>query len=55
VQREADWLSPLLAIFGERSLHRVQAGPYASRSDANQAAERLRSLLQLVPTIVERR
>jgi rare lipoprotein A len=55
VQREADWLSPLLAIFGDRSLHRVQAGPYASRSDASQAAARLRSLLQLVPTIVERR
>jgi rare lipoprotein A len=55
MQREADWLAPLLAIFGERSLHRVQAGPYASRSDANQAAERLRSLLQLVPAIVERR
>ncbi len=55
VQREADWLAPLLAIFGERSLHRVQAGPYASRNDANQAAERLRSLLQLVPTVVERR
>lgn len=55
VQRDADWLAPLLAIFGERSLHRVQAGPYASRGDARQAAERLRSLLQLVPTIVERR
>lgn len=55
VQREAHWLAPLLAIFGERSLHRVQAGPYASRSDANHAAERLRSLLQLVPTVVERR
>ena len=55
MQREADWLAPLLAIFGERSLHRVQAGPYASRSDANQAAERLRSLLQLIPTVVERR
>ena len=55
MQREADWLAPLLAIFGERSLHRVQAGPYASRGDASQAAERLRSLLQLVPTIVERR
>jgi rare lipoprotein A len=55
MQREADWLAPLLAIFGERSLHRVQAGPYASRGDASRAAERLRSLLQLVPTIVERR
>lgn len=55
VQREADWVAPLLAIFGERSLHRVQAGPFASRSDARQAAERLRALIQLVPTIVERR
>jgi rare lipoprotein A len=55
VQREAGWLAPLLAIFGERSLHRLQAGPYASRTDAQQAAEQLRGLLRLVPTIVERR
>ena len=55
VARDADWLAPLLAIFSERQLHRLQAGPYASRADAGQAAERLRQALQLVPAIVERR
>ncbi len=55
VAREADWLAPLLAIFDERSVHRLQAGPYANRSDASAAAERVRTLLQLTPTIVERR
>lgn len=55
VSREADWLTPLLAIFNERSLHRLQAGPYASRTDAQGAAERLREALQLIPAIVERR
>jgi len=55
VAQDASWLAPLLAIFNERSLHRLQAGPYASRSDAQGAAERLRAALQLVPAIVERR
>jgi rare lipoprotein A len=55
VAAEADWLAPLLAVFGERGLHRLQAGPYGSRADAQSAAERLRAALQLVPAIVERR
>lgn len=55
VSREAGWLAPLMAIFNERSLHRLQAGPYASRTDAQGAADRLRETLQLVPAIVERR
>ncbi len=55
LQREADWLGPLLAIFNERSVHRLQAGPYVSRDDAGAAAERLRALLPAVPMIVERR
>lgn len=55
LQRQADWLAPLMAIFNERSLHRLQAGPYASRDDANAAAERLRDLLQGLPMVVERR
>ena len=55
VAREVGWLAPLLAIFNERSLHRLQAGPYASRGDARQAAERLREALNLVPAVVERR
>ena len=54
VAREVDWLAPLLAIFNERSLHRLQAGPYASRADAASAAERVRAVLQRVPAIVER-
>ncbi|WP_395700479.1 septal ring lytic transglycosylase RlpA family protein [Aquabacterium sp.] len=55
LQREADWLGPLLAIFHERSVHRLQAGPYASRDDAGAAAERLRALLSAAPMVVERR
>jgi rare lipoprotein A len=55
VERELDWLAPRLAVFVDRELHRLQAGPYATRSEAGSAAERLRSELQLVPLIVERR
>ena len=55
VAQQVEGLGPLLAIFQERNLHRLQAGPYASRADANQAAERLRAALSLVPTVVERR
>jgi len=55
VATEAPWLAPLLAVFSERTLHRLQAGPYASRAEAQAAAQRLRDGLQLVPAIVERR
>jgi rare lipoprotein A len=55
VAAELDWLAPLLAIFEERPVHRLQAGPYESRGAALQAAERIRDSLQLVPVVVERR
>ena len=55
VSREVGWLAPLLAIFNERNLHRLQAGPYASRADATQAANRLRDALRFLPPVVERR
>jgi rare lipoprotein A len=55
VERDLEWLAPLMAVFTDRDLHRLQAGPYATRFDATGAAERLRSALQLVPLIVERR
>jgi rare lipoprotein A len=55
VAAELDWLAPLLAIFEERPLHRLQAGPYATRDAAREAAERVRGALQLTPVIVERR
>ncbi|HSB25505.1 MAG TPA: septal ring lytic transglycosylase RlpA family protein [Burkholderiaceae bacterium] len=54
VERELDWLAPSLAVFSDRDLHRLQAGPYRTRADANGAADRLRAELQLVPMIVER-
>jgi rare lipoprotein A len=55
VQREADWLAPLLAVFDDRATWRVQAGPYATRDEALGVAERLRSLLSLSALLVERR
>jgi len=55
VATELDWLSPLLAVFSDASMFRLQAGPYPSRNDARAAAERIRDGLQLVPVIVERR
>jgi rare lipoprotein A len=55
VAQELNWLSPLLTVFAEGSLHRLQAGPYASRDQAKEVAERVRSSLQLVPVVVERR
>jgi rare lipoprotein A len=55
VAQAAEWLTPLLAVFEEQSLHRLQAGPYASREAARTAAERVRETLLLVPLLVERR
>ena len=55
VASEADWLMPLLAVFTDASVYRLQAGPYASRDEARSVAERVREALQLVPVIVDRR
>ena len=55
VSREVGWLAPLMTIFNERNLHRLQAGPYASRADAIHAANRLRDALRFLPPVVERR
>jgi len=55
VGRELDALSPLLAIFSEASMFRLQAGPYATREEAHGVAHRVRNKLNLVPVIVERR
>ena len=52
---EQPWLAPLLAVFSDHGLSKLQAGPYTSRDDARSAAERIRTALQLVPTIVEKR
>jgi len=55
VSGELDWLAPLLAVFSEPSIFRLQAGPYPSRNEAQEAAGRIRDALKLVPLIVERR
>ena len=55
VASELDWLSPLLAVFSDAAMYKLQAGPYPSRDEARAVAERVRSSLQLVPVIVERR
>ena len=55
VAAEMDWLSPLLAVVGEASMFRLQAGPYPNRDQARSVAERVRDALQLVPLIVEQR
>ncbi len=55
VEREVDWLAPMMAVFTDRELHRLQAGPYPTRAEVQDAAERLRLALQLVPLVVERR
>jgi len=55
VAADQRWLTPLLATVGDADLYRVQAGPYASRADAQEALQRLREALLLVPLIVERR
>jgi rare lipoprotein A len=52
---EIDWLAPVLGVFSDAALFRLQAGPYASRDEARSGAERVREALQLVPLVVERR
>jgi rare lipoprotein A len=55
VMADHDWLTPLLAVFIDLPLFRLQAGPYPSRDEARGAAEQIRGALKLVPVIVERR
>lgn len=54
VNAENDWMTPLLALFQERGLHKVQAGPYENRSDAMTALLRIRAAMKLKPVLVNR-
>ena len=47
LQREAPWLVPALAVVDGDGQSRVQAGPFASRAEADAAAERLAAALPL--------
>jgi rare lipoprotein A len=55
VALDADWLAPLLAIIKDKQLNRLQAGPYASRADAQAAADKLRDAAGLGAVIVLRK
>ena len=55
VATELDWLAPMMAIFSEGGMHRLQAGPYATRAEAGKAIGLVRATLQLTPVVVERR
>ena len=48
-------LQPLLAVFQEASLFKLQLGPYGSREQAHAAARHAQSVLQVRPVVIERR
>lgn len=54
VAQELSTLAPLLAVYNDGALFRLQVGPYA-RHEAQSVAQRVRDALQLVPMVVERR
>jgi rare lipoprotein A len=53
--RELAWLEPWLAIIDDRALYRLQAGPYATRSEAQGTAERIRGATSVQPRVLQRR
>ena len=52
--RELDWLSEGIQINAGNGMHRVHLGPYASRSDAEKVAEKIRLALGYKPTYITR-
>lgn len=55
VNNEAASLAPMMAVFKEAAVYKLQVGPYASRQEAQEAARTLKEALQLVPLVIERR
>jgi rare lipoprotein A len=53
--REAEDLVPMVVLRDEEGVTRVQAGPYATRAEAQLAAERLRVRFGVQSLVVERR
>ncbi len=54
LQVEVGWLAQLAAIYPSSGMYRVQAGPYASREEALQAAARIEQNLDLKPVVITR-
>jgi rare lipoprotein A len=51
--RDFSWIEPLLAVFTERSSYRVQAGPFASRAEAQTVADRIRLATPTQPLLLQ--
>ena len=54
LSRELDWLSEAIEVNVGGGMHRVHLGPYASRSDAEKVAEKIRLALGYKPGFVTR-
>jgi len=55
IAQELSALQPLLAVFQESSLFKLQVGPYATREQALAAADQARGALSVSPLVIERR
>lgn len=54
VRRELDWLQQPLSVFGAKDVYRLQLGPFASRAEAGQVANRIRDALEVKPMVILR-
>ncbi|MBS1160495.1 MAG: septal ring lytic transglycosylase RlpA family protein [Proteobacteria bacterium] len=52
--RDLDWLNEVMRVYPAGGIHRLQLGPYASRNEADQVAEKIRATLGYKPTVVIR-
>ena len=55
VADEAAAIAPMMAVFKEGPVYKLQVGPYATRPQADDAARSVREAMQVVPLVIERR
>ena len=54
LSRDLDWLAEPLRVYPQAGIHRLQAGPYKSRGEAEAVAERIRAAVGFKPAIALR-
>lgn len=52
---DAAAMAPMMAVFKEGAVYKLQVGPYATRQQADEAARGVRESMQVVPLVIERR
>ncbi|MDE2595145.1 MAG: septal ring lytic transglycosylase RlpA family protein, partial [Burkholderiales bacterium] len=55
VLSEAASMAPMMAVFKESAMFKLQVGPYATREAASEAARQVRDAMKLTPLVIERR